>query len=119
NYLPEIPWGHGLGVYAGAEAILGNVVIDGHQHGLQVKGAKVFAGENCALPFGEEKGKTACVHILNNKTGINAFDLPADYDIFAAFANTNTWYEGNGTPFSGDPEDVPTPPDPINNPTEN
>ncbi|HNT28756.1 MAG TPA: hypothetical protein PKH10_11345, partial [bacterium] len=119
GYALEAPFGHGLGIYYGAEATLVNVVIDGNQHGLQIKGSKVFAGENCSLPFGEEESETVCLHIINNETGINAFDLPADYDVFAAFANTSTWYEGNGTPFSGDPEDVPEPPDPINDPTEN
>ncbi|HNT27805.1 MAG TPA: right-handed parallel beta-helix repeat-containing protein [bacterium] len=118
GYAPDMPFGHGLGIYDGAEAFLSNVVVDGNQHGLQIKNAKVFTGENCSLPFGDEEGKTICVHILDNETAINAFDLPADYDVFAAFANTSTWYEGNGTPFSGDPEDVPEPPDPTNNPME-
>lgn len=109
----EEPFGHGLGVYEGSEVTLTDVVIDGNQNGLQMTNSKVFAGENCTLPLGDKEGKVACLHLLNNQTGLNAFGEPIEgYDRDEAFAlerNGGTWYSGNETPFSSAEEAIPQP----------
>lgn len=113
KWAPEAPFGHGLGIYWGAEATLSNVVVEGNQNGIQIRSSKVFAGEACSLSSGENIEEKVCLHILNNETAINAFDLPEDYDINSAFAEGKTWYNKNTTNFSGDEQPIPEPSDPM------
>ncbi len=115
GYAPEAAFGYGMvaqGTDGTTAVTLTDVAILDNETGLQIKGARVFAGDTCTLPFGLEEGKTACIHLVDNETALNAFSLPEDYDPNAAFAEFRTWYDGNELNFSGDPQAVPEPPDP-------
>ncbi|HNT28020.1 MAG TPA: hypothetical protein PKH10_07565 [bacterium] len=45
---------------------------------------------------------TVCLYIVGHETPINAFELPEDYDMYAAFAESDTWYEDNRGPISSE-----------------
>ncbi|HNT28852.1 MAG TPA: hypothetical protein PKH10_11840, partial [bacterium] len=111
-YAPDAPFGHGLGVYDGAEATLRNVEITNNTNGIQIRDSKVFSGDECSLAACSGTGIPVCLLLKDNETAINAFELPADYDINTAFAEGKTCYEGNDTNFSSEEQAVPEPPDP-------
>jgi hypothetical protein len=113
EWAPEALFGHGIGIYDNSEITFVNTALGDNNNGLQIKDAFVLAGDNCSLPSGDNKNNTVCIHLLNNETAINAFDLPEDYDINSAFASEKTYYEGNGLDFSGDEQPIPEPANPM------
>lgn len=113
EWAPDALFGHGIGIYDNSEITFINTSLSNNNNGLQIKDSKVFAGQNCSLQSGNDKNKQICIHLLNNETAINAFDLAEDYDINTAFASDKTYYEGNGLNFSGDEQPIPEPANPM------
>jgi len=111
-WAPEAPFGHGIGVYDGSVVEMINVSVDNNHNGVQIKNGMVFAGENCALSSFNNDIQNVCLYILNNQTGINAFELDDEYNIREAFAGEKTDYVNNEIDYLGDHQPIAEPPDP-------
>lgn len=96
SFAPGVPIAHGLGVYEGAMATVGRVLLADNAHGLDVAGGSVLADDCGAGP---------CVAFIGNDTAANGWDLPPGYDMATALETVCA--EANGTLYAGDTAPVP------------
>ncbi len=97
SFAPGVPIAHGLGVYEGATAAVGRVLLEGNAHGLDVSAGSVSAGD-C--------GGGVCVAFVGNDTAANGWNLPPGYDMAASLGTVcaeanDTLYAGNTAPVPG------------------
>jgi hypothetical protein len=107
SFKPGVPFGHGLGMYYGAEATLTNFVVSGNQDGIQLYKSSLFSSGVCSLA---EEDSSICISLDSNKTAINAWEFPEDYNMHEALGSV--LYTNNELNYSGDPQPIPVPDEP-------